>query len=138
MLRMDPAESRKSHVTPGTEAAAAAVPVATVTENSGRYIHPEAASLFATCSWLRRVPIFGEAVEGYGPKVIVALAGCYFMCKGIADQILYGQTYAMRRVPIFGEAVEGYGPKVIVALAGCYFMCKGIADQILYGQTYAM
>ncbi|CAJ1018281.1 BT1 family, putative, partial [Leishmania lindenbergi] len=95
MSRKDPAESRKSHVTPDTEAAAAAVPVATVTENSGRYIHPEAASLFATCSWLRRVPIFGEAVEGYGPKVIVALGGCYLMCKGIADQILRGQTYAM-------------------------------------------
>nr|CAJ2468309.1 unnamed protein product [Leishmania braziliensis] len=95
MLRTDPAESRKSHVTPDTEAAAAAVPVAAVTENSGKYIHPEAASLFATCSWLRRVPIFGEAVEGYGPKVVVALGGCYFMCKGIADQILYSQTYAM-------------------------------------------
>nr|CAJ2467729.1 unnamed protein product [Leishmania braziliensis] len=58
-------------------------------------VHPEAASLFATCSWLRRVPIFGEAVEGYGPKVIVALGGCYFMCKGIADRVLTGQTYAM-------------------------------------------
>ncbi|GET86453.1 folate/biopterin transporter, putative [Leishmania tarentolae] len=62
---------------------------------AGNYIHPEAASLFTRCPWARRIPVFGEAVEGYGPKVIVALGGCYLLCKGVADQILRGQTYAM-------------------------------------------
>ncbi|KAG5484962.1 hypothetical protein LSCM1_07038 [Leishmania martiniquensis] len=51
--------------------------------------------MFSKCLLARRIPVFGEAVEGYGPKVIVALGGCYLLCKGIADQILYGQTYAM-------------------------------------------
>ncbi|TPP54465.1 BT1 family protein [Leishmania donovani] len=76
-------------------AGAAAVPEAAAAGNDGKYIHPEAASLFARCPWVRRVPVFGEAVEGYGPKVIIALGGCYLLCKGVADQILRGQTYAM-------------------------------------------
>ncbi|KAG5485628.1 hypothetical protein LSCM4_06584 [Leishmania orientalis] len=61
----------------------------------GGYVHPEAAPLFAKCPCIRKIPIFGEAVEGYGPKVIVALGASYLLCKGIADQILTGQTYAM-------------------------------------------
>ncbi|CBZ32162.1 folate/biopterin transporter, putative, partial [Leishmania donovani] len=76
-------------------AGAAAVPEAAAAGNDGKYIHPEAASLFARCPWVRRVPVFGEAVEGYGPKVIVALGASNLLCKGVADQILYGQTYAM-------------------------------------------
>ncbi|KAK7196336.1 putative pteridine transporter [Novymonas esmeraldas] len=59
------------------------------------YVHPQAAELFSRCPWMRTVPIFGEAVEGYGPKVVVALGASYFLCKGIADRILTGQTYAM-------------------------------------------
>ncbi|KAG5485630.1 hypothetical protein LSCM4_06586 [Leishmania orientalis] len=74
---------------------AAAQPEETATGNNGRYIHPEAASMFAACPWARRIPVFGEAVEGYGPKVVVALGGSHLLCKGIADQILYDQTYAM-------------------------------------------
>ncbi|KAG5506261.1 hypothetical protein JIQ42_07875 [Leishmania sp. Namibia] len=74
---------------------AAAQPEETATGNNGKYIHPEAASMFAACPWARRIPVFGEAVEGYGPKVIVALGGSHLLCKGIADQILYDQTYAM-------------------------------------------
>ncbi|GET86459.1 folate/biopterin transporter, putative [Leishmania tarentolae] len=62
---------------------------------AGNYIHPEAAFLFIRCPRLRRIPVFGEAVEGYGLKVIIALGGCYLLCKGIADQILYSQTYPM-------------------------------------------
>ncbi|TPP46636.1 BT1 family protein [Leishmania donovani] len=76
-------------------AGAAAVPEAAAAGNDGKYIHPEAASLFARCPWVRRVPVFGEAVEGYGLKFIVALGASNLLCKGVADQILYGQTYAM-------------------------------------------
>ncbi|CAC9457075.1 putative folate/biopterin transporter [Leishmania infantum JPCM5] len=76
-------------------AGAAAVPEAAAAGNDGKYIHPEAASLFARCPWVRRVPVFGEAVKGYGLKFIVALGASNLLCKGVADQILYGQTYAM-------------------------------------------
>jgi folate/biopterin transporter len=62
---------------------------------SGHYVHPDAAALFSKCSWIRYIPVFGEATEGYGPKVVAALGLSYFLCKGIADQILRGQTYAM-------------------------------------------
>jgi folate/biopterin transporter len=61
----------------------------------GHYVHPDAAALFSKCSWIRSVPIFGEAIEGYGPKVVFSLSISYLLCKGIADQILRGQTYAM-------------------------------------------
>ncbi|KAL7704492.1 folate/biopterin transporter [Lotmaria passim] len=61
----------------------------------GKYIHPEAARLFAVCPWIRHIPVFGQAVEGFGWQVVLSLGGSYFLCKGIADQILSGQTYAM-------------------------------------------
>ncbi|KAG5484175.1 hypothetical protein CUR178_07329 [Leishmania enriettii] len=60
-----------------------------------KIVHAEAAALFAKCPCIRKIPIFGEAVEGYGPKVIVALGASYFLCKGIADHLLTRQTYAM-------------------------------------------
>ncbi|KAG5506258.1 hypothetical protein JIQ42_07872 [Leishmania sp. Namibia] len=60
-----------------------------------KIVHPEAAALFAKCPCIRKIPILGEAVEGYGPKVIVALGVSYLLCKGIADRVLTGQTYAM-------------------------------------------
>ncbi|KAG5488377.1 uncharacterized protein JKF63_07972 [Porcisia hertigi] len=82
-------------------------PEATVTGNKGKDIHPEAASLFAACPWTRKVPVFGEAVGGYGPKVIIALGASYLLSKGIADQILRGQTYAMM-IDRYGISVPRY------------------------------
>ncbi|KAK7196337.1 putative pteridine transporter [Novymonas esmeraldas] len=71
------------------------------------FVHPDAAAIFARCPGIRHIPIFGEAVEGYGPKVIIALGASYFLCKGIADQILSGQTYAMM-VSRYGIGVPRY------------------------------
>ncbi|KAL7702663.1 folate/biopterin transporter [Lotmaria passim] len=59
------------------------------------YVHPDAAAMIAKCPWVRSLPVFGEAIEAYGPKIVFSLSGSYFLCKGIADQILRGQTYAM-------------------------------------------
>ncbi|KAL7702662.1 folate/biopterin transporter [Lotmaria passim] len=63
--------------------------------NNGNLVHPDAANLFAVCPWMRHIPVFGEAVEGFGWKVVLSLGGSYFFSKGISDQILRGQTYAM-------------------------------------------
>ncbi|KAG5506259.1 hypothetical protein JIQ42_07873 [Leishmania sp. Namibia] len=60
-----------------------------------KIVHPEAAALFAKCPCIRKIPILGEAVEGYGPKVVVALGASYLLCRGIADHLLTRQTYAM-------------------------------------------
>ncbi|KAL7711095.1 folate/biopterin transporter [Lotmaria passim] len=64
-------------------------------DQEGVFVHPEAARIFAVCPWIRHIPVFGQAMEGFGWQVVLSLGGSYFLCKGIADQILSGQTYAM-------------------------------------------
>ncbi|GET86458.1 folate/biopterin transporter, putative [Leishmania tarentolae] len=95
-------------------------------------IHPDAASLFAKCPWTRQVPIFSEAAEGYGPKVVVSLAMCYFLCKGIADHIiiLSRQPMFMSRFGIDGQRYQrlagismmGWSIKAFTAM-----LCDGFA-----------
>ncbi|GET86452.1 folate/biopterin transporter, putative [Leishmania tarentolae] len=99
---------------------------------NGKYIHPEAASLFTRCPRLRRIPVFGEAVEGYGPKVIIALGGCFLLCKGVADNILNGQTYAMM-IDRYGIEVGRYQRLSTIATMGwsikalTAMLCDGFA-----------
>ncbi|KAG5506257.1 hypothetical protein JIQ42_07871 [Leishmania sp. Namibia] len=54
----------------------------------GAVLHPQAEALFTACPWLRRVPVVGVAMEGYGPKLITALCFTYFSCKGVAAEII--------------------------------------------------
>ncbi|KPA75928.1 putative folate/biopterin transporter [Leptomonas pyrrhocoris] len=55
---------------------------------NGTIVHPAAERLFAGCPWVRNIPVVGGAVEGYGPAFVLALCMAYFLCKGIADQII--------------------------------------------------
>ncbi|KPI82897.1 putative folate/biopterin transporter [Leptomonas seymouri] len=55
---------------------------------NGTIVHPSAERLFAKCPWVRSVPVFGPAIEGYGPLFVLALNLVYLFCKGIADQII--------------------------------------------------
>ncbi|CAJ1986716.1 folate/biopterin transporter / FT5 [Leishmania donovani] len=94
--------------------------------------HPEATSLFVKCPWMRHVPIFSEAAEGYGPKVVVSLGMCYFLCKGIADQLIsYSrQPMFMSRYGIDGQRYQrlagistmGWSIKALTAM-----LCDGFA-----------
>ncbi|CAG9570011.1 putative folate/biopterin transporter [Leishmania major strain Friedlin] len=97
-----------------------------------RFVHPEAATLFSKWPWVRRVPIFGEAVEGYGPKVIVALGATNLLCRGLADRILTGQTYAMM-MDRYGISVPRYQRLSTIATMGwsikafTAMLCDGFA-----------
>uniref|UniRef100_A0AAW3AX91 BT1 family n=1 Tax=Leishmania utingensis TaxID=653362 RepID=A0AAW3AX91_9TRYP len=96
------------------------------------FVHPEAASLFAKCRWIRHVPIFSEAAEGYGPKAVVSLGTCYLLCKGIADQLIsYSrQPMFMSRYGIDGQRYQrlagistmGWSIKALTAM-----LCDGFA-----------
>ncbi|GET86451.1 folate/biopterin transporter, putative [Leishmania tarentolae] len=96
------------------------------------FVHPEAASLFTRCPWVRRVPMFGEAVEGYGPKVIAALGATNLLCRGVADRILTGQTYAMM-IDRYGVDVARYQRLSTIATMGwsikafTAMLCDGFA-----------
>ncbi|KAG5510691.1 hypothetical protein GH5_06908 [Leishmania sp. Ghana 2012 LV757] len=101
-------------------------------EKNEHFVHPEAASLFAKCPWMRHIPIFSEATEGYGPKVVVSLGMCYFLCKGTADQLIgYSrQPMFMTRYGIDGQRYQrlagistmGWSIKALTAM-----LCDGFA-----------
>ncbi|CBZ32158.1 folate/biopterin transporter, putative [Leishmania donovani] len=97
-----------------------------------RFVHPEAAALFSKWPWVRRVPMFGEAVEGYGLKVIVALGATNLLCRGVADRILTGQTYAMM-IDRYGIDVARYQRLSTIATMGwsikafTAMLCDGFA-----------
>ncbi|KPA75935.1 putative mitochondrial folate/biopterin transporter [Leptomonas pyrrhocoris] len=97
-----------------------------------RYVHPEAARFFASCPWARQIPIFGEAVEGFGWRMVIALGGSYLFCKGIADQILTNQTFAMMRVR-YGISADRYQRLYPISTMGwsikafSAMMCDGFA-----------
>ncbi|ORC85641.1 pteridine transporter, partial [Trypanosoma theileri] len=60
-----------------------------------RFVHPEAKEFFSNKGFLRYIPLFGEAVEGYGPKPVFSLAMSYFMCKGVSDYLVSLSLFAM-------------------------------------------
>ncbi|AYU76643.1 pteridine transporter, putative [Leishmania donovani] len=69
------------------------------TKADGAIVHPQAKSLFAACPWVRLVPVIGDALEGYGPRLIASVCLAYFLCKGVADQMIgfSRQPMLMRR-----------------------------------------
>ncbi|TPP54468.1 BT1 family protein [Leishmania donovani] len=69
------------------------------TKADGAIVHPQAESLFAACPWVRLVPVIGDALEGYGPRLIASVCLAYFLCKGVADQMIgfSRQPMLMRR-----------------------------------------
>ncbi|CBZ24352.1 putative pteridine transporter ft5 [Leishmania mexicana MHOM/GT/2001/U1103] len=101
-------------------------------DEKAHFVHPEAASLFVKYPWIRRVPIFNKAAEGYGPKVVISLGMCYFLCKGVADQLIsYSrQPMFMSRFGIDGERYQrlagistmGWSIKALTAM-----LCDGFA-----------
>ncbi|KAK7199253.1 putative pteridine transporter [Novymonas esmeraldas] len=129
--RNDSSDREPHHDEAGAANQNTVVPDGTGVKPKG-YVHPDAATLFSSCPWARHIPVFGEAAEGYGPKAVIALGGSYLLCKGIADEILRGQTYAMmrKRYKISSQRYQRLSPIAsmgwsIKALAA--MMCDGFA-----------
>ena len=75
---------------------------------NGTIVHPSAERLFAKCPWVRHIPVFGQAIEGYGPLFVLALNLAYFLCKGIADNIIAfsRQPMMVRRFGVSGARYQ--------------------------------
>lgn len=79
-------------------------PHLTAEENSpARYVHPSSRKLFKMCggkmSYIRYIPMYGEAIECYGLKLVFALNTIEFCTKGLSNGFLsvsYFQMFAMR------------------------------------------
>ncbi|CCW72070.1 unnamed protein product [Phytomonas sp. Hart1] len=69
----------------------------TAEDDAGIPLHPGAKSLFNRAPVLRRIPIFGEVCEAYGPSCTISLALSYLLCKGFASNIFVFSRYPMLR-----------------------------------------
>ncbi|CCW70776.1 unnamed protein product [Phytomonas sp. Hart1] len=65
-------------------------------DDAGIPLHPSAKRLFDRAPVLRRIPIFGEASEAYGPACVISLALSYLLCKGLSGGFIGGSVF-----PIF-------------------------------------
>ncbi|KEG10138.1 putative folate/pteridine transporter [Trypanosoma grayi] len=52
------------------------------------YVHPGARKLFDRSPIFRRIPVFGEAVKGFGPRCVISLGLIQFLCKGVANYLI--------------------------------------------------
>ncbi|KAK7198315.1 putative pteridine transporter [Novymonas esmeraldas] len=77
----------------GDDAAPAAP--ALVPEGEVGYVHPDTAALFNVAPWARHFPIFGAAVEPFGPKCTLSLGVVYVLTKGVGKTLLSTSQYAM-------------------------------------------
>ncbi|KPA75014.1 putative pteridin transporter [Leptomonas pyrrhocoris] len=59
------------------------------------YVHPDSAALFSVVPCARAIPIFGNAVEPFGPKCVTSLGMVYILNKGIGSTLLTTAQYAM-------------------------------------------
>ncbi|KAK7196332.1 putative pteridine transporter [Novymonas esmeraldas] len=77
-------------------------------KEDGTIVHPQAEALFAVCPWVRMIPVIGHAVEGYGPLFVVSLNTCYFLLKGVADNIIVfsRQPMLVRRFGLDGTRYQ--------------------------------
>lgn len=71
-----------------------------------RYVHPTSQKLFQKCNTLRYVPIFGEAVECYGPKFVGALDTVTFLNHGMADKLLRTALNPMFKKRYMADTLE--------------------------------
>ncbi|AAZ13130.1 folate transporter, putative [Trypanosoma brucei brucei TREU927] len=60
-----------------------------------RPVHPDARALFRKLPCVWSIPVFGTAVEAFGPKFVFALGFCELFGKGIADNIIRSSLFPM-------------------------------------------
>ncbi|CCW67835.1 unnamed protein product [Phytomonas sp. Hart1] len=92
-------------------------------DDTGIPLHPSAKSLFDCVPMLRRIPIFGETCEAYGPACIIGLALSYLLCKGLSAGFMKGSIF-----PIFINAykVEAFRYQRLVGLMGLASAMKAL------------
>jgi folate/biopterin transporter len=56
--------------------------------HGGVVAHPGAAHFFEVVPWVRKFPVLGIAVEAFGPVFIFSLGSCYFLMKGVTENIV--------------------------------------------------
>lgn len=98
-------------------------------------IHPGSIPFFHAVPFLRYAPVFGQAVQGYGPKLVFALGINYLLCKGIADQLMQGlrrpflnqhlKVDTLRCQRLYIMYTMGWALKAFVALATDSFALFG-------------
>lgn len=98
-------------------------------------IHPGSIPFFQAVPFLRYAPVFGQAVQGYGPKLVFALGINYLLCKGIADQLMqllrrpflnqYLKVDTLRCQRLYIMYTMGWALKAFVALATDSFALFG-------------
>ncbi|KPA73114.1 putative pteridin transporter [Leptomonas pyrrhocoris] len=59
------------------------------------YVHPDSAALFSVVPCVKAIPIFGNAVEPFGPKCVTSLGMVYILSKGVGKTLLTTSQYAM-------------------------------------------
>jgi folate/biopterin transporter len=59
------------------------------------YVHPDSAALFSAAPCVKNLPIFGTAVEPFGPKCVMSLGLVYILSKGLAKTLLSSSKFAM-------------------------------------------
>ncbi|KAK7197726.1 putative pteridine transporter [Novymonas esmeraldas] len=60
-----------------------------------KYVHPDAAAMFHAVPCTRHIPVFSKSCEGYGPRCVTTLGVCYFLNKGLANNLIQYSRYAM-------------------------------------------
>lgn len=66
-------------------------------EMGSAYVHPDSATLFNAAPWTRDIPIFGSAVEPFGPKCVMSLGVVYILSKGLGKSLITTSQFAMFR-----------------------------------------
>ncbi|KAK7197727.1 putative pteridine transporter [Novymonas esmeraldas] len=61
------------------------------------YVHPDAAAMFHAMPCTRHIPVFSKSCEGYGPRCVSALGLCYFLNKGLGNNLMSYSLFAMFR-----------------------------------------
>ena len=75
--------------------AVAPTPTRPLASDEPGYVHPDSAALFSAVPCIRTIPIFGNAVEPFGPKCVLSLGVVYILSKGVAYTLLGSSKYAM-------------------------------------------
>nr|UBK24795.1 folate transporter 2 [Trypanosoma congolense] len=63
--------------------------------DEGRPVNGDARALFRKLPCVLSIPVFGTAVEAFGPKCVLALGLSEFFGKGVADNIIRGTMFPM-------------------------------------------
>ncbi|KPA75929.1 putative mitochondrial pteridine transporter ft5 [Leptomonas pyrrhocoris] len=70
--------------------------------------HEGARRLFRACPWTRSIPVLGNTIAAFGPKLTASVGAFYFMNNGLAENIISAskQPMMMKRYTIDGTRYQ--------------------------------